>query len=266
MPRCRTTPRVLRPPRPTNHRPSDATFRLASYARHFHHHPQRYPAFLDTSMGPLNPALDWPAIQQRYLDATPRMAVVDDLLSPRALQLTRSWCLRATMWHEVRGGAQNYLGAYIHEGLAAPLLLQISRELRRVMPRVLSAHELTNHWAYKVRPRRACAALLAPGRARPDGSCCPPTHTHPPPPPSPPPPHARTLTHARARAHSTTHAKDERGSASMQTRPDVGVGVATCDASLVGDVRSCSDPSQSDLLLQPCPALYHAALCRPQST
>eukprot|EP01047_Picozoa_sp_COSAG01_P017822 COSAG01_NODE_952_length_12499_cov_84.157661_4_plen_78_part_00 len=48
--------------------------------------------------------------------------VVDNVLSPLALQSLLRFTRDATIWHEVNAG---YLGAYFEEGFNCPLLLQV---------------------------------------------------------------------------------------------------------------------------------------------
>ncbi len=122
-------------------------------------HPGTYPMFSRTYKAPLyapdpeppqgplvNPALDWQAIESQYLDGSPALAVVDDLLAPAALAALRAFCLESTIWNELKGG---YLGAYMPDGFSGRLLLSIADELRATMPRVIRDHPLQGMWAYK---------------------------------------------------------------------------------------------------------------------
>jgi len=72
----------------------------------------------------------------------------DDLLSPVALARLRRYLLESTIWHDfshIRG----FLAAYLEDGLACPLLLQIADELRGVFPGLLGEHPLSQAWAFK---------------------------------------------------------------------------------------------------------------------
>jgi tetratricopeptide (TPR) repeat protein len=93
-----------------------------------------------------NPSLAWAAIEERYLAAEPRHAVVDGLLSPQALEALRAYCLESTVWNDLKGG---YLGASLADGFAGRLLLRIASELRTKLPRVLGDKPLRGLWAYK---------------------------------------------------------------------------------------------------------------------
>jgi hypothetical protein len=128
----------------------------ALIGRQLHHHPEDYPAFTDLSLGPLNPGLDWGAIEDDYFGSSPHIIYIDDFLTPAALALQRRWLLEASIWHEVKHG---YLGAYWTAGSTCPLTLQIASELRRRMPRVFGRHELKMNWAYKYDQREGDAGI-----------------------------------------------------------------------------------------------------------
>lgn len=97
--------------------------------------------------GALNPEVDWAACESSYLNATPEVVTIDQFLRPEALQSLRDYCLESTVWKTVR--PYGYMGTLIADGFATPLLLQIITELRERMPGILSAHHLTQAWAYK---------------------------------------------------------------------------------------------------------------------
>jgi len=109
--------------------------------------PERYPLLTATykmpihapdpepPLGPLaNSGLAWDKVEDRYLAAEPHHAVIDDLLSPRALAALRAWCLESTIWNDLKGG---FLGASMADGFAGRLLLGIAEDLRAKLPRVL---------------------------------------------------------------------------------------------------------------------------------
>jgi len=43
----------------------------------------------------------------------------------------------------------NKLGAYLKEGLASPLIIQIANELRNKLPKIFKDHQINQIWAYK---------------------------------------------------------------------------------------------------------------------
>lgn len=76
-----------------------------------------------------------------------QVAVVDNLLSPRALHLMRRWLLESTLWFD--SNPRGYVGAYFEQGLTSPFLLQLIEELRSKFPLILGPHFLSEVWAYK---------------------------------------------------------------------------------------------------------------------
>jgi hypothetical protein len=66
----------------------------------------------------------------------------------------REFLLGSTIWFDFfhDGG---YMGAYLTEGLASPLVLQIAEDLRKKLPKIFKHHQLTHLWAYKY-DSRAC--------------------------------------------------------------------------------------------------------------
>jgi tetratricopeptide (TPR) repeat protein len=94
----------------------------------------------------VNPALDFEAIQDRYLATDPHALAIDDLLTPPALEAVRSFCRDSTFWNNIHGG---YLGAYFFDGFCSELLLRLAWELRAHMPRVIGGHAFNMMWGFK---------------------------------------------------------------------------------------------------------------------
>lgn len=96
----------------------------------------------------LNGGLDAAAITRDYFANAPGMTFFDDALSTEALTSLRRFLLDSTIWFDTchRDG---YLGAYLNEGLACPLILQIAEDFRRVLPEIFRDHRLLQCWAYK---------------------------------------------------------------------------------------------------------------------
>ncbi|MDR5760488.1 tetratricopeptide repeat protein [Caballeronia sp. LZ035] len=87
--------------------------------------------------------------ERQYLDQRPGMAVVDDFLSPEALDGLRRFCLESTIWFHNRY-AHGRLGAFFQDGFNCPLLLQIAEELRDALPHVIgSRYPLRQIWGFK---------------------------------------------------------------------------------------------------------------------
>ena len=78
------------------------------------------------------------------------IVVVDDALTPGALDALLEYCRSATVFFETKPhNAGGHLGAYAVDGFAAPLLLQVAEELRAALPRTLADKPLLNFWGYK---------------------------------------------------------------------------------------------------------------------
>lgn len=86
--------------------------------------------------------------------------VVDDLLTPPALDSLRRFLLESTIWHDFShiGG---FVASYLEDGLACPLLLQIADDLRHVFPDILGEHPLCQAWAFKGLQARAAVDVHA---------------------------------------------------------------------------------------------------------
>lgn len=134
------------------------------------------PLWKDTGL--LNTASNWGEIQQQWFgesrkeaqrsesavtkvkDATtvgdskkeiPGVIVIDDLLTPKALDLLRQLLLRNTHWYQTKMPLEfgKYVGAYVDDGLQDPIFLELARQLHQHMPRIMKGHHLRYLWAYK---------------------------------------------------------------------------------------------------------------------
>ena len=103
---------------------------------------------LGTNGSALSAALDAEAITRDYFNNAPGMTFFDDVLSEEALHGLRRFLLESTIWFDFRyyGG---YLGAFLNDGLACPLVLQIAEDFRRTLPDIFQDHRLLQCWAYK---------------------------------------------------------------------------------------------------------------------
>lgn len=95
----------------------------------------------------LSGRLDVASVEHRYLGAKPEVTYIDDLLSEEALSALRRFCWESTIWK--KDYDNGYLGAFLGDGFATPLLLQIAEELRLRFPRIFRQHRLTQAWAFK---------------------------------------------------------------------------------------------------------------------
>lgn len=75
------------------------------------------------------------------------VTVIDDVLTPTALARLEAFLRQSTIWFEAKdhGG---HVGAYLEEGLAQPLLLQLAAALQAAMPRLLGGLTLAQLWGY----------------------------------------------------------------------------------------------------------------------
>jgi hypothetical protein len=93
-------------------------------------------------------------VMARWLTASPRLVVIDDLLSPKALSEVRRLLAESTVFYQTKmpetfGG---YAGAYIDDGLHQRLLLGLSFALHKQYPLIFKHHDLRYMWAYKYAP------------------------------------------------------------------------------------------------------------------
>ena len=95
----------------------------------------------------VNSSLDTNSIYDEYFLHEFGLTYIDDFLSTEALKTLRRFLLESTIWFEQKKGG--YLGAYLKDGLASPLILQIASELKSRFPLIIKNHCLTQVWAYK---------------------------------------------------------------------------------------------------------------------
>ncbi len=97
--------------------------------------------------GALNASLDVEEVETQYHARRPEVTCIDGLLNASALDALRRFCLEATIWK--KDYENGYIGAFLGDGFASPLLFQIADELRLRFPRIFSSHRLTQAWAFK---------------------------------------------------------------------------------------------------------------------
>lgn len=95
----------------------------------------------------VNPGLDTRKIESDYLNSRPEIVYLDNFLTPDALSRLRAFCLESTIWftHYDDG----YVGAFLGDGFASPLLAQIVEELPQKLPGIFGDHRLRQAWAFK---------------------------------------------------------------------------------------------------------------------
>jgi len=87
------------------------------------------------------------ATENLWKASHPPVVVVDDFLTPAALEALRRFCLGSTIWRESFPGG--YLGALPEHGFAVPLLAQLGEELAASYPGIFAGHPLLQLWAFK---------------------------------------------------------------------------------------------------------------------
>ena len=98
--------------------------------------------------GAVNPEIDVATITRDYFNNSPGMTHFDGLLTADALASLRRFLLESTIWFDIEH-TRGYLGTYLVDGLACPLILQIAEELRLAFPEIFQDHRLNQLWAYK---------------------------------------------------------------------------------------------------------------------
>lgn len=97
----------------------------------------------------LSPAWDRAQCERDYLASRPNVVVIDDFLTPAALDGLLRFCRDSTIWAGNRY-ANGRLSALFFTGFNAPLVLQIAEEIRAALPRLIGArHPLRQMWAFK---------------------------------------------------------------------------------------------------------------------
>ena len=74
--------------------------------------------------------------------------VIDDFLNKEVLNKLYAYCLTNSIWNEF-DYKNGYIGSFIENGFNAPLILQISEEIRLQYPEILKKLPLTKAWAFK---------------------------------------------------------------------------------------------------------------------
>ncbi len=82
---------------------------------------------------------------QNYQEAG--FCVIDKILSEAALQDLLQLCQRSTFWHHAY--QNGYWGAYLDDGLNAPILYQLAEALKTQLPAIFGQTQLVYLWAFK---------------------------------------------------------------------------------------------------------------------
>jgi tetratricopeptide (TPR) repeat protein len=93
----------------------------------------------------VNPRNNIAEISEAWCSNCPQLVVVDDLLTPDALEGLRRFCLDSTIWRE---GFDGYVGARPQSGFACPLIAQVAEEFAATYPAIFQGHPLLFAWAF----------------------------------------------------------------------------------------------------------------------
>lgn len=100
----------------------------------------------ETSGPAVDPGIDEEGVAAAF--ARRGAAWFDGLLTPPALARLRKHLLESTIWFDF-AHIDGFLAAYLEDGLASPLLLQIADEVRAAFPAIVGDHPLSQAWAFK---------------------------------------------------------------------------------------------------------------------
>ena len=97
--------------------------------------------------GAVNNSLDTKKITNDYFNHEFGLTYIDNFLSTKALNSLRNFLYESTIWFDVK--KDGYLGTYLIDGLANPLIFQIADELRKKFPKIFKSYSINQIWAYK---------------------------------------------------------------------------------------------------------------------
>jgi hypothetical protein len=95
----------------------------------------------------VNPENATAAVLDSWKTSYPQFVVIDNFLTPEALEKLRLYCAGSTIWR--RNYNAGYIGATPEDGLACPLVAQIAEEIPATFPEILAAHPFRYLGAFK---------------------------------------------------------------------------------------------------------------------
>lgn len=97
----------------------------------------------------LSPGWNPRDIEARFLEHGEGLVVIDDFLTPQALEGLHRFAMQATVWTGIRYAFGRF-GAFFQDGFNCPLLLQVAEELQAALPRVITPrYPLRQIWGFK---------------------------------------------------------------------------------------------------------------------
>ena len=94
----------------------------------------------------LNPGVDYGSVRQAITTGELKAQVIDDFLTPEALDQVRRFCLESTVWR--RPYPLGYVGAFPQHGFASPSLFAIAEEISAVLGDAFGGYQLAEWWAF----------------------------------------------------------------------------------------------------------------------
>jgi Tetratricopeptide repeat len=95
----------------------------------------------------LNPNVDYEPIQQAISAGELTWQVIDDFLTPDALEQVRKYCLESTFWrHPYKFG---YVGAFPQDGFASISLFAVAEAFRYALGEAFDQYQLALWWAFE---------------------------------------------------------------------------------------------------------------------
>jgi tetratricopeptide (TPR) repeat protein len=94
----------------------------------------------------LNTGVDYRPIQEGISTGRQKVQVIDDFLTPPALEQVRKFCLESTVWrHPYKFG---YIGAFPQDGFVDTSLFAIAEEFQTALGEAFSGYQLAQWWAF----------------------------------------------------------------------------------------------------------------------
>lgn len=95
----------------------------------------------------VNDELNVANITNDYFNHEFGLTYIDNFLTPQAIKSLRDFLLESTIWFNVK--RNGYVGAFLGEGFANPLIIQIADELRKKFPKIFKSYPINQMWAFK---------------------------------------------------------------------------------------------------------------------
>ena len=95
----------------------------------------------------INNSLNIEQITNDYFNHEFGLTYIDNFLSSKAIESLRDFLLESTIWFNVK--QNGYVGAFLREGFANPLIIQIADELRTKFPKIFKNYPINHIWAFK---------------------------------------------------------------------------------------------------------------------